>query len=132
MIAVSAAPRPVEAFEAAGGSGKPRAGQLHVCWAQSPEQARQVAHRFWPTAALRGQALSDLARPKDFEQVVANVPVEAATAGLVLGADADEHVEAIARFAAAGFTEVYVHQIGPDQDGFFDFYAQHVLPRFPA
>jgi hypothetical protein len=29
----------------------------------------------------------------------------------------------------AGFDEVYIHQIGPEQEAFFDFYANHVLPR---
>ena len=28
----------------------------------------------------------------------------------------------------AGFDHVYVHQVGPDQDGFFDFYEREVLP----
>jgi len=25
-----------------------------------------------------------------------------------------------------------VHQVGPDQEGFFDFYEREVLPSFPA
>jgi len=37
---------------------------------------------------------------------------------------------ALGTFASAGFTEVYVHQIGPDQDGFFNFYEDRVLPKF--
>jgi hypothetical protein len=32
-------------------------------------------------------------------------------------------------FADAGFDEVYVNQIGPGQQGFFDFYRSSVLPR---
>jgi hypothetical protein len=31
-------------------------------------------------------------------------------------------------FLEAGFDHVYVHQVGPDQKGFFDFYAREVLP----
>ena len=30
----------------------------------------------------------------------------------------------------AGFSHIYVHQIGPDQDGFFDFYEREILPRY--
>ncbi|HLY37454.1 MAG TPA: hypothetical protein VKU61_05420 [Candidatus Binatia bacterium] len=30
----------------------------------------------------------------------------------------------------AGHTHVCVHQVGPDQEGFFDFYEREVLPRF--
>jgi alkanesulfonate monooxygenase SsuD/methylene tetrahydromethanopterin reductase-like flavin-dependent oxidoreductase (luciferase family) len=130
MIAVSPDPRSVEAFEAAGGAGKPRIGQLHVCWAATVEEARCVAHRFWPNAAVKGQALVDLARPQDFEKVVEPLGPEVTTAELVLGPDADRHVDAITRFAAAGFTEVHVHQVGPAQSEFIEFYAGDVLPRF--
>jgi hypothetical protein len=27
---------------------------------------------------------------------------------------------------------VYIHQIGPNQQGFFDFYREQVLPRYEA
>ena len=37
---------------------------------------------------------------------------------------------AITPAAKAGYTHVWVHQIGPDQAGFFQFYAQEVLPKF--
>jgi G6PDH family F420-dependent oxidoreductase len=130
MIAASPDPQTVEAFEAAGGAGKPRIGQLRVCWAASVDEARCVAHRFWPNAAVKGQALVDLARPKDFEKVVEAYPPEFTTADLVLGPDPDRHADAITRFAAAGFTEVHVHQVGPAQREFIEFYARDVLPRF--
>jgi hypothetical protein len=34
------------------------------------------------------------------------------------------------QFAAAGFDEVYVNQIGPEQDRLFEMYCEHVLSRF--
>ncbi|MFD8530127.1 hypothetical protein ACFV0L_22195 [Streptosporangium canum] len=37
--------------------------------------------------------------------------------------------QAIGEYLAAGCTEVYVNQIGEEQDDFFDFYAKEVLPR---
>ncbi|MDQ1535570.1 MAG: hypothetical protein QOF28_3331 [Actinomycetota bacterium] len=128
MIATTDDPRAVEAFEAAGGAGKPRIGQLHVCWAESEKEAKATVHRVWPQGALQGSAPTDLARPKDFEGAVDAIPADATTAGIVCGPDRERHLEAIARFAAAGFTELYLHQIGPDQDGFFRFYADHLLP----
>ena len=39
------------------------------------------------------------------------------------GPDLDAHLERIQSFADAGFDHVYVHEIGPDQDGFFDAYG---------
>jgi hypothetical protein len=39
------------------------------------------------------------------------------------------HVEALTKFVDAGYDELYVQQMGPEQDGFFDFYAERVLPE---
>jgi hypothetical protein len=30
----------------------------------------------------------------------------------------------------AGYDEVYIQQIGPEQEGFFNFYKSEVLPEF--
>jgi hypothetical protein len=49
---------------------------------------------------------------------------------VVCGPDVDRHVELLETYAKAGFTHVYVHQVGPDQDGFLDFYASEILPRY--
>lgn len=32
-------------------------------------------------------------------------------------------------YLSAGFDEVYIGQVGPDVDGFFEFYSGQVLPR---
>ena len=130
MIGVAPSPRTVQAFEAAGGSGKPRVGQLHVCWAQDEEAARGIVHRYWPNGALKGGALTDLARPKDFETGLELASRDSIVSGIVCGTSEQQHIDALGTFASAGFTEVYVHQIGPDQDGFFNFYEDRVLPKF--
>ena len=39
---------------------------------------------------------------------------------------------AIRAFVDAGFDEVHVGQIGPEHDGFLEFYAREVLPHFAA
>lgn len=129
LIAVAADGDVVTAFEAAGGEGKRRVGQLHVCWAPTRDEARKVVRDKWPIASLQGSALSDLARPNDFEQLTTPLTDDVIVSAIVHGPDVDEHVEAIARFAAAGFTELYIHQVGEDQDGFFRFYGDHVLPQ---
>jgi hypothetical protein len=33
------------------------------------------------------------------------------------------------KFIDAGYDHVYVHQIGPDQSGFFRFYRDEVIPK---
>ena len=51
-------------------------------------------------------------------------------ATIVCGPDPERHAEAIDSFFDAGYTHVYIHQVGKDQRGFFNFYAQELLQRY--
>lgn len=132
LIGVAPTPTVVDAFEANGGAGKHRFGQIHVCVDADEAAARRTAHRVWPNGALTGTVLTELPRPTEFEQVAELVTEEQVAANVVCGTDVDRHLEAIAAFAAAGFDRVYVHQVGPDQSTFFRFYRDEVIPRLAA
>jgi G6PDH family F420-dependent oxidoreductase len=119
----------VERFEEAGGTGKPRYGQLTVCWAESERDAIRTAHHWWPNAALPGDLGQELALPRHFEQAAQVVTPEQVAESVVCGPDADKHREAIDKFEQAGFDHVYVHQVGPDQQGFMRFYEREILTR---
>ena len=129
LIGVEPNPGVVEAFESNGGAGKHRFGQIHVCVDPDEDAARRTARHFWPNGALTGTALTELPRPREFEQVAALVTEDQVAEHVVCGADVDRHLEAIAAFASAGFDRVYVHQVGPDQSAFFRFYRQEIVPR---
>jgi hypothetical protein len=45
---------------------------------------------------------------------------------VVCGPDPDRHLEALEGYVDAGFDHVYVHQVGSDQERFFDFYEREV------
>jgi coenzyme F420-dependent glucose-6-phosphate dehydrogenase len=49
---------------------------------------------------------------------------------VVCGPDPNKHLDKIQEYADAGFDHVYIHQVGPDQEGFLQFYAQEILPNF--
>ncbi len=118
----------IEKFEQAGGDGKPRYGHLTVCWAEDEEQAKQTAHQNWPNAGLEGPLNQELATPADFEAVAEMVePDDLET--LPLGPDPDRYLDAIREFDDAGYSHVYIHQIGPNQDGFLEFARRELLPR---
>ncbi|GII75230.1 LLM class F420-dependent oxidoreductase [Sphaerisporangium rufum] len=119
----------VAKFHAAGGEGKPVQGGLKVCHAPDAAQARTTVHRLWPNQGIQGEAAQLLPLPRHFEQLAEMVTEEQAAGGTPCGPDPEEHVKAITEYVEAGFDEVYVSQIGPDQDAFFDFYAKEVLPR---
>ena len=122
----------VEDFERAGGDGKPRYGQLTVCWAETEEDAIRTAAEIWPNAGLQGDLGQELPLPRHFRQATATLDREQIADAVICGPDADRHREAIAAFEQAGFDHVYVHQVGPDQEGFMRFYAKEVLARTPA
>jgi G6PDH family F420-dependent oxidoreductase len=117
----------VERFEDAGGVGKPRYGQLTVCWAEDEREAIRTAHEWWPNAALQGDLGQELPLPRQFRQATETVTEEQVAEAVVCGPDLDRHREAIAEFEDAGFDHVYVHQVGPDQQGFLDVYASELL-----
>jgi coenzyme F420-dependent glucose-6-phosphate dehydrogenase len=130
VLGVAPTPDVVDAFEAAGGTGKPRLAQLHVCWAQSECEARQIATRWWPNAAISSPLLTELALPTQFEAAAEHVTEDMVAKEVVCGPDVERHAAAIQRFVAAGFTTIYLHQIGPDQLGFLEFCRRELLPQF--
>jgi coenzyme F420-dependent glucose-6-phosphate dehydrogenase len=114
-------------FEGAGGKGKPRFGQVTVCWAEDEASARKTALEWWPNAALPGELSQELALPRHFEQAAQLVSEDAVAETVVCGPDPDAHRSAIEEYAEAGYDHVYVHQVGPDQEGFLDFYSREIL-----
>jgi G6PDH family F420-dependent oxidoreductase len=122
----------LEAFERGGGGGKPRFGELAVCWAPDERQAIRTARERWPIAGLHGPLTSELPLPDHFEQAARMVREEDIAEAVVCGPDAERHVASIRKYAEGGYDHVWVHQIGPDQEGFFRFYEREVLPALRA
>ncbi len=123
-------PKVLEYFDAAGGKGKPRYLELGVCWAPSEKEARKTAHELWRLAALGGGLMTELALPEQFEAAFEPISEDAVAKAVVCGPDAEKHVDAIKKAQRAGYTHVCLHQVGPDQQGFFEFYEREVLPEF--
>jgi G6PDH family F420-dependent oxidoreductase len=128
---IATAPKPefVQAFERGGGAGKPKYGQLTVCWAADEAAARRTAHEWWPNAAIPGELSVELPLPRHYEQASKNVTEDDIAKLIVCGPDASKHIEKIREYDQAGYDHVYVHQVGPDQEGFFRFYRDQVLPE---
>ncbi|NRQ39935.1 LLM class F420-dependent oxidoreductase [Nonomuraea sp. NN258] len=116
-------------FRESGGAGKPLMGGLKACWAADEAQGVRTAHRLWKNEQLPGQAGQLLPLPAHFEQVSQLVTEDMVGRAVPCGPDPERHVSAIKPLVDAGFDEVYVNQIGPEPDGFFDFYRREVLPR---
>ena len=118
-----------EALDAYDGGG-PKYGQVTVCWAESDAEARRTAHEHWPNIGLAGELSALLPTVKHFEQAASMVSAEDVAESMTCSSDPDDHIDAIQKYLDAGFDHVYVHQVGPDQAGFFHVYESEVLPSF--
>jgi G6PDH family F420-dependent oxidoreductase len=128
LVGLSPDPDMISLFESEGGAGKPSYGQIHVCWNESEDEARRIARRQWVNGGLPGNLFVELPLPSHFEAAGELVTEEMIADSVVCGPDPARHIEAIREFADAGFSHVYVHQVGPVEDGFLDFYRSAVLP----
>jgi G6PDH family F420-dependent oxidoreductase len=121
----------VETYEENGGEG-PKFSQLTVCYAEDEDEAVETAHEWWPNSLLPGQLATELEIPKFFEQACELVEQEDVreSESLVTDPDPETHVENLREFVDAGYDHVYVHQVGPNQEQFLEFYEDEILPEF--
>jgi coenzyme F420-dependent glucose-6-phosphate dehydrogenase len=129
LVSLSPQAESIEQFQSAGGAGKPRVGQVEVCFAADEDEAVRTAYEWWPQTALAGELTQVLPMPAHFEQAVATVRPEDVAEKVTCGPDVDAHVQSLQRFVDAGYDHVYVHQVGPEQEAFLAFYGEEVLPR---
>ena len=128
LVSTSPDDEVIKAFKKAGGSG-PLYAEVQVCYADSKETALETAKEYWPNMAMGGQLGQELALPSLYEAVAEHVSNEKLEESGSLGPDPDVHIEGIKKFAEAGYDHLCIHQIGPDQDAFFEFYRDRVLPK---
>jgi hypothetical protein len=89
----------------------------------------QTALKAWPNSGIPGQLSQELALPKYFEEAAELVTEQHIEQSIVCGPDPEEFMTKIKEWTAAGFTHVYLHQVGEDQQGFIDFAKRELLPH---
>jgi G6PDH family F420-dependent oxidoreductase len=119
----------VARFRRGGGGDKPVVGGFKVCWDTDRDRAVRTVHRLWANEQLPGELAQILPTPAHFQQAGSLVTPQMVEESGTFGDDPQEHIKAATAFADAGFDEVYINQIGPDQRQFFDFYRTSVLPE---
>jgi len=129
LVVTKANKETVQAFDQAGASGRPHYGQMTVCWAADEASARKTAHELWAFSSLPGELSQELPSPQHFEQASQLVTEEAVAESIVCGPDPERHIARIREYVDAGIECVYVHQVGPDQEGMMQFYAREVMTR---
>jgi G6PDH family F420-dependent oxidoreductase len=117
----------VSAYRSAGGTG-PVIGQVTLCWAADADEAKDTALRVWPNAAIPGQLSQDLPTWSHFEQAAELVTADRVAERVPCGPDPQPLIASIREYEEAGFDHVHLHQVGQDQQGFFRFWREDVLP----
>ncbi len=67
--------------------------------------------------------------PAHFSQLAESVTEDQIAQSIVCGFDKAKHLDKIQSYVDAGFTHLYIQQVGVDQSAFFDFYQQKILPE---
>jgi coenzyme F420-dependent glucose-6-phosphate dehydrogenase len=119
----------VQAFEAAGGRGKQKIGMMHCAYDENEKAGLKRATKLWPNLALKGPLGQELATPSDFEEAAAMVDESDVAEQTPCGPDPAPYLELIGKYAEAGFTHVYLHQIGDNQAEFAEFAANELIPK---
>ncbi len=106
----------------------PRLMQLHVSWAASREAAVEQAVREWPNGGMNFPK-GDIRNPDDFAAMAKLVRPEHFEGRVFMSPDLDEHAAHIQHYIDLGFNEVYVHNVGRNQEEFIAAYGRAVAPQ---
>ena len=132
MIAVEPKAELGDMFDAAGGAGKPRVGQIAVCYDPDRDAAVARAHQQFRWFGLGWKVNADLPNPESFAAATEMVTPGQVGDQLACGPDVEEHVTKIQPFIDAGFTEIALVQIGAEQQPFLEWAERELLPALRA
>jgi G6PDH family F420-dependent oxidoreductase len=100
---------------------------IKISFAGTEAEAAEQAVREWPNGGMAFPK-ADIRNPEDFEAMAKLVRPEHFKNRVILTPDLDEHIRLIQHYIDLGFDEIYVHNVGRNQDEFIEAYGRHVLP----
>ncbi|MEU3370542.1 LLM class F420-dependent oxidoreductase [Streptomyces sp. NPDC006660] len=129
VIATEPKKKLIDAFDRHGGQGKPRVGQLPVCFDTDRDAAIARAHDQFRWAMGGWPVNSELPGPSGFAGATSFVTRDDVADAIPCGDDVSAFVEAVRPYVEAGFTEVALVQVGGDhQRPFIEWAEQKLLP----
>ncbi|MBA4861701.1 LLM class F420-dependent oxidoreductase [Streptomyces sp. PSKA54] len=129
VIAVEPKAELLDAFDRYGGAGKPRIGQLPVCYDQDRDAAVERAHRQFRWFGGGWKVNAELPGPESFDSATTYVRPEDVAESIPCGDGVDAFVEAVRPYKEAGFTDVALVQIGgASQMPYLDWAQKELLP----
>jgi G6PDH family F420-dependent oxidoreductase len=111
---------------------KPRYCEVTLAYADSEEAALKLACERFRFGQLGWPAMSEIPTVEGFESASKFVRPEDMADGVGAGPDPEKHLEAIRRYAEAGFDHIVLTAVGPEQGAFIDFFERELKPRLGA
>lgn len=119
----------LEDFDRHGGSGKPRVGQVPVCYDPDPDAAEARAHEQFRWFGGGWKVNAELPGPAAFAAATGFVKPRDVSDAIPCGTEVKAFTDAVRRYAEAGFTEVALVQVGGEQQRpFLDWAERELLP----
>jgi G6PDH family F420-dependent oxidoreductase len=124
-----------DTYVAEGGVG-PRLAELLVNADADERRALETIKHLWPNPGIPGELAAELPLPRHFEQAAAVVRAEELRGSATIGTDVGGYVDTLHELSRSGFTHAFLHQVGTEQERFFRFASEDLLPAvreaFPA
>jgi G6PDH family F420-dependent oxidoreductase len=131
MIAVQPEAELGELFDAAGGAGKPRIGQMPISYDTDRAAAVTRAHQLFRWFGFGWDVNADLPGTAGFDAASQFVREEDVAGSIPCGDDVDAVLEAAKEYADAGFTHLALVQIGGDQQKpFLEWSEKTLMPAW--
>ena len=132
LITVSAKPpklkATLDAFRKNGGEGKPVFLKAGLSWAATERAAVNQAHEQWRSNAIGGELSWLLRTPGDFDQASRLIRPEDMHESVLISADLGQHADWLAEYIDMGVEQIYLHNVGRNQEQFIDAFGKKVLP----
>ena len=133
LIAVEPERHIVDAFDSAGGHGKPRVGQLPISFDADRDVAIRRALELFSWFGGGWKVNAELPSTASFEAASKSVRPDDIADAIPCGDSVEAVVDAVNRFADAGFTHVALCQIGGDhQKEFIAWWKESLGPALGA
>jgi G6PDH family F420-dependent oxidoreductase len=121
----------VDDFHAAGGSG-PMYAEVPLAWAPDEDTAAQAALETSRWSLTGWKVMSELPNPVNFAAASASVTVDDIKQQFACGPDVQRHLDLAQPFVDAGFDHLVLMNVGPDPEGFFDFFTRELAEPLRA
>lgn len=102
--------------------------QVHVSYAKTDDEATENAVKEWPNGGMAFPK-ADIRQPEDFQAMAKLVEAKHYKNRVFISSDPKQHLEYVQKYVNFGFDEIYIHNVGRNQEEFIEVYGEHVIPN---